>query len=146
MVTAFIQAAIVFGLVYLMGFRPLVSSITIVLSFGLVLVFSLCNVGFGLITATIAKSSGAATGIAFLFLLPQLFLGTFVGASLSGAAQSASRFVPSFYVTDALTSLLLRGAPMTSPTILLDIAILVVSSVAILIVGILLFGRILRES
>jgi ABC-2 type transport system permease protein len=146
MVTAFVQAAIVFGLVYLMGFRPPVSPMTIALSFGLVLVFSLCNVGFGLITATIAKSPGAATGIAFLFLLPQLFLGTFVGASLSGAAQSASRFVPSFYVTDALTSLLLRGAPMASPTILLDIAILVGSSVAILMIGIWLFGTHLREA
>ena len=66
--------------------------------------------GFGLITATIAKSSGAATGLSFLFVLPQMFLGTFVGASLSGAAQIAGKVVPSYYVTDALTSVFLRGA------------------------------------
>ena len=103
--------------------------------------FSLSNVGFGLITATIAKSSGAATGIAFLFVIPQLFLGTFVGASLSSAAQTAGQFVPSYYVTDALTSLFLRGAAITSPTILVDLAILVASCVAILAVGIALYSK-----
>ncbi|MDD1776491.1 MAG: ABC transporter permease, partial [Candidatus Methanomethylicus sp.] len=145
MVTAVIQAAIIFALTYLMGFRPPVSVATMTLAFALVLVFSLCNVGFGLITATLAKSSGGATGIAFIFLLPQLFLGTFVGASLSGAAQSVSRFVPSYYMTDALTSLLLRGAPMTSPTILMDALVLSISSIAILAAGIWLFGRHLRD-
>jgi hypothetical protein len=106
-----------------------------------VLVFSLSNVGFGLITATIAKSAGAATGLSFLFLLPQLFLGTFVGASLSSGAQVAGKFVPSYYVTDALTSLFLRGAALTSPTILLDLAVVSVSCVAILAVGIVLYAK-----
>ena len=92
-------------------------------AFILVLVFSVSNVGFGLITATIAKSSGAATGLSFLFVLPQLFLGTFVGASLSGGAQIAGKFVPSYYVTDALTSLFLRGAALRSVTVLLDLAV-----------------------
>jgi ABC-2 type transport system permease protein len=145
MVTALIQAALIFALVYTLGFRPPVGIPTITLAFLLVLVFSFCNVGFGLITATVAKSPEAATGIAFMFVLPQLFLDTFVGASLSGAAQSASKFVPSYYVTDALTSLLLRGAPMGSPSILMDIAILCLSSVAILLVGIWLFGRRIRD-
>jgi ABC-type transport system involved in multi-copper enzyme maturation permease subunit len=79
---------------YALGFRPAVGVATYVMAFLLVLVFSVSNVGFGLITATIAKSSGAATGLSFLFLLPQMFLGTFVGASLSGAAQTAGKFVP----------------------------------------------------
>jgi hypothetical protein len=65
-------------------------------AFVLVLLFSLSNVGFGLITASVAKSSGAATGLSFLFVLPQLFLGTFVGASLSSTAQVAGKFVPSY--------------------------------------------------
>jgi hypothetical protein len=71
----------------------------------------MCNVGFGLITATLAKSPGAATGISFIFIIPQMFLGTFVGFAMSPSAQAAGRFVPSYYVTDALTSLLLRGRP-----------------------------------
>lgn len=141
MIIALIQAVLVFVMVYVMGFRPSVSADVYIFAFALVLVFSLSNVGFGLITATISKSSGAATGLSFLFVLPQLFLGTFVGASLSGAAQVAGKFVPSYYVTDALTSLFLRGAAITSETVLLDFTVVTVSCAAILAVGIVLYDK-----
>jgi ABC-type multidrug transport system permease subunit len=138
---ALIQATLVFLMIYLLGFKPNVGIPTYAFAFVLVLLFSLSNVGFGLITATIAKSPGAATGISFLFVLPQLFLGTFVGASLSSSAQIAGKFVPSYYVTDALTSLFLRGAAITSPTILLDIATISVSCIAILAIGVILYAK-----
>ena len=141
MVIALVQAALVFVMVYIMGFKPNVGISTYAFAFVLVLMFSLSNVGFGLITATIAKSPGAATGISFLFVLPQLFLGTFVGASLSSAAQVAGKLVPSYYVTDALTSLFLRGAVFTSPLVLLDFTVVSVSCVAILAVGVILYGK-----
>ena len=141
MIIALAQAALLFAMMYVMGFRPTVGLSTYAFTFILVLLFSLSNVGFGLITATLAKTSGAATGIAFLFLLPQLFLGTFVGASLSSGAQIAGKFVPSYYVTNALTSLFLRGAAITSPTVLLDTAAVSVSCIAILAVGIVLYGK-----
>jgi len=138
---ALVQAALVFALTYALGFHPAVGIPTYAFAFILVLVFSISNVGFGLITATIAKSPGAATGIAFLFVIPQMFLGTFIGASLSSAAQTAGQFVPSYYVTDALTSLFLRGASITSQTIIVDFAILSISCVAILAVGIALYSK-----
>jgi len=141
LVIALIQAAIMFAMTYALGFRPDVGIPVYGFAFLLVIVFSVSNVGFGLITATIAKSSGAATGLSFLFLLPQMFLGTFVGASLSGAAQVAGKVVPSYYVTDALTSLFLRGAGLASGVVLLDFAVVSVSCVAILAVGIVLYGR-----
>ncbi len=143
-VIALVQAVLVFSMAYLIGFRPNIEVPTYLFAFALVLVFSLSNIGFGLITATIAKSSGAATGISFIFLLPQLFLGTFVGASLSPSAQVAGRFVPSYYVTDALTSLFLRGAAITSPLVLLDLAILSTFSIAILVIGIILYAKYYR--
>jgi ABC-2 type transport system permease protein len=138
---ALIQAVLLFAVVYVMGFRPNVDAAVYLFAFAFVLIFSLSNIGFGLITATLSKSSGAATGLSFLFLLPQMFLGTFVGASLSGAAQEAGKFVPSYYVTDALTSLFLRGAALTSPTVLLDFAAVSVSCVGILAVGIFLYAK-----
>jgi len=138
---ALIQAALVFAMTYIMGFKPAVGIPSYVFAFILVLIFSVSNVGFGLITATIAKSSSAATGLSFLFVLPQLFLGTFVGASLSGGAQIVGKFIPSYYVTDALTSLFLRGAPLTSITILLDLAVVSISCIGILIVGIVLYAK-----
>ena len=140
-VIALIQAILVFVMVYVMGFRPDVGIGVYAFAFVLVLVFSLSNVGFGLITATISKTSGAATGLSFLFVLPQLFLGTFVGASLSGVAQTAGRIVPSYYVTDALTSLFLRGAAFTSSAVLLDTVVISGSCIAILAVGIVLYGK-----
>lgn len=141
---ALIQAALVFAMMYALGFRPQVGIPVYVFAFILVLLFSLSNVGFGLITATIAKSSGAATGLSFLFVLPQLFLGTFVGASLSSGAQVAGRFVPSYYVTDALTSLFLRGVAINSLAVLLDATIVSLFCVAILAVGIILYGKYFR--
>ena len=144
MIIALIQAALVFAMMYIMGFRPQVGIPTYAFAFVLVLLFSLSNVGFGLITATIAKTSGAATGLSFLFVLPQLFLGTFVGASLSSGAQIVGKIVPSYYVTDALTSLFLRGAAITSMTVLLDTTIVSVFCVAILAVGIVLYGKYFR--
>ncbi|MGD0329760.1 MAG: ABC transporter permease [Nitrososphaeria archaeon] len=141
MVIALIQAALVFVMVYLLGFRPSVGIPVYTFAFILVLLFSLSNVGFGLITATVTKSPGAATGVAFLFVLPQLFLGTFVGASLSSGAQLAGKFVPSYYVTDALTSLFLRGAAIFSPTVLLDLTVISVSCAAILAMGIALYAK-----
>ncbi len=141
---ALIQAALVFVMTYALGFRPTVDAAAYGFAFVLVLAFSLSNVGFGLLTATISKTASAATGLSFLFVLPQLFLGTFVGASLSGGAQAAGKFVPSYYVTNALTSLFLRGAAITSPTILFDFAVVAVSCIAILLVGIVLYAKYYR--
>jgi len=141
MAIALIQAALVFAMTYALGFRPNVGIAAYSFAFILVLVFSLSNIGFGLITATISKSSGAATGLSFLFVIPQLFLGTFVGASLSGGAQIAGKFVPSSYVTNALTSVFIRGASVASGTVLFDLAVVCVSCVAILILGIVLYAK-----
>jgi hypothetical protein len=70
-----------------------------------------------------------------------MFLGTFVGAALSSIAQVAGHFVPSYYVTDALTSLLLRKASITSLTVLLDLATTSFSSLTVLAFGVLLFRK-----
>jgi ABC-type multidrug transport system permease subunit len=141
MITAMVQVAIVFLVAFLVGYRPLGTATSFVSAFLILSIFSLCCVGFGLIAATLAKSSGAATGIAFIFIMPLMFLGTFVAAALSGVVKEAGKFVPSYYVTDALTSLFLRGAPVTSPIIMLDILVVTVYSVIVLIVGIVLYGK-----
>ncbi len=141
MIAALIQVALVFVMAYIVGYRPNIGIVGFVLAFFIVLIFSLCNVGFGLITATLAKSPGAATGIAFIFIMPQMFLGTFVGFALSPIAQAAGKFVPSYYVTDALISLLLRGAPVSSPTILLDVLVVSICSAIALLLGIVLFKK-----
>ncbi|MDH5634868.1 MAG: ABC transporter permease [Candidatus Bathyarchaeota archaeon] len=138
---AMIQVAIVFLVAILVGYRPLGEATSFISAFLILSIFSLCCVGFGLIAATLAKSSGAATGIAFIFIMPLMFLGTFVSVALSGIVKEAGKFVPSYYVTDALTSLFLRGAPVTSPTILLDILVVTIYSLVVLMLGIILYGK-----
>jgi len=60
---------------------------------------------------------------------------------MSPTAIAAGKFVPSYYVTDALTSLFLRGAPISSPTILLDLTVVSICSVIVLLLGIILFRK-----
>jgi len=141
LVIGLLQASLVFLCVNALGYHPLANLLGLTVAFVIIAIFAMCNIGFGLITAAIAKSAGAATGISFLFLMPQLFLGTFVGAALSSTAQAAGRFVPAFYVTDALTSLFTRGAVATSQTVMTDLAVVAVSSLVILFIGVQTFKR-----
>ena len=136
-----VQVLLVLGSAYALGFHPDTGPAGLAMGILIATLFALCNVGFGLITASIAKSAGAATGISFIFLLPQLFLGTFVGSALGQSAQMAGRFVPAWYVTDALTSLFARGASPTSGAVLFDLLVVLASSVAILAIGVILFSR-----
>jgi ABC-2 type transport system permease protein len=141
LVIGLFQALLVFACVYALGYVPVGGAPALLVGFFIITVFALCNIGFGLITAAIAKSAGAATGISFVFLMPQLFLGTFVGSALSSTAQAAGRFLPAYYVTDALTSLWTRGAAVTSTAVLTDLAAVSVSSVVILLIGVKAFNR-----
>lgn len=139
-----VQAGLVLASAYALGYRPNAGLPEVILGLIIASIFSICNVGFGLIAGSIAKNAGAATGISFVFLLPQMFLGTYVGMALSSSAQAAGRFVPSFYVSDALNSLFTRGATATSAFVLMDLGVVVASSIAILMAGIFLFRRVGR--
>ena len=141
LVIALVQALLVFACVYALGYHPAADAAGLGVGFLIVTVFALCNIGFGLITAAVSKSAGAATGISFVFLMPQLFLGTFVGSALSSTAQEAGKLFPAYYVTDALTSLWTRGASVTSSAVMTDLAAVAASSVLILATGVLVFRR-----
>jgi ABC-2 type transport system permease protein len=142
MIMAMLQVTLIFLTAFLLGYSPLAGPLGLAMAFVIVSVFSLCCVGFGLITATVAKSAGAATGLSFVFIMPMMFLGTFVSGMSPGTLSGvASRFVPSFYVTDALTSLFLRGVSLSNATILFDFSVVFLCSLVVLLVGILLFRK-----
>ncbi len=145
-VLAIIQALVVFGIAFLIGYRPATGPAGMIMAFIIVSVFSVCCVGFGLITAAVSKSSGAATGISFVFIMPLMFLGTFVSAMAPSALTSAAgRAVPSHYVTESLTNLFLRGASPASASVLTDLGILVAFSAGILVIGVALFRKIGKD-
>ncbi len=131
-----IQVLMVYIISNLMGFKPQSSILGILYALTIVLFLVLCNVGFGLITASLVNNSGAVMGLSFVFILPQMLLGTFVPAS-----PSIARLVPSYYVTDALTSLFLRGASLNSPVIMYDLLIVATVSIVTIAVGILVFNK-----
>jgi ABC-2 type transport system permease protein len=136
MIIAVFQVALVFVVAGIMGFNPKTDLVGILFAFVLVLILALCNVAFGLITASIAKTPSAATGISFIFILPQMFLGTFV--PIAGDIQ---KIVPSYYATHGLTSVLLRGASITGETVVMDLIVLACFGIVSIILGVIFYSR-----
>lgn len=142
MVIGVAQVGLIFAVAFAIGYRPGTDLVGLALAFLLVSVLAVACVGFGLITATLAPSSSAATGIAFLFVIPQMFFGTFVsGMAPSTLTSAVGQFMPAYYVTDALTNLFLRGVPASNAIVLADLAWVSVASVLVLAVGIVLFRK-----
>ncbi len=138
MLIAIIQLTIVFLLSLLMGYRPNVDVFGVIMAFIFMLFLSLCSVGLGLITATIAKSAGAASGLSFIFILPQMFFGTFI--ILPEGIRIISAFLPSYYVTDAITVIFGGGSPF-AVGILIQLGIIALMGLVIVILGIFLFRK-----
>ncbi|MHA2118051.1 MAG: ABC transporter permease [Candidatus Thorarchaeota archaeon] len=139
MVIAVIQVLLVFTTSYAIGYRPATDVSGLAFAFAMLLTFSLVNVGFGLIAATISKSAEIASGVSFIFIMPQMFLGTFM--PLGGGAEIVGQFMPSNYVTNALTTIFLRGAPVSTLSIWMDLALVFAIGMVVLLVGIVLFRR-----
>jgi ABC-2 type transport system permease protein len=133
-----IQVAIVAILSFILGFRSSGGALGLVFAFIFVVFLSICSVGLGLITATVAKSAGAATGISFIFILPQMFFGTFI--PLTPTTEIIASFLPSFYVTNALTSIF-NGEPVFSIDILRNLLFISIIAVIIITVGILIYKK-----
>ena len=142
MVVGIAQVGLIFAVAFGVGYRPGTDLVGLALAFLLVSVLAVACVGFGLITATLARSASAATGIAFLFVIPQMFFGTFVsGMAPSAVTASVGQFMPAYYVTDALTNLFLRGVAPSNLVVLGDLVWVSVAGALVLAVGIVLFRR-----
>ncbi len=142
MTMALIQVSVIFAMAFAVGYSPSTGAAGIAIAFIGVSIFALTCVGFGLIAASIAKTPEAATGIAFIFIMPQMFLGSFVSATIqSDSAATIGRFVPSYYVTDMLTHLFLRGADVTSSAVMTNLVVIIVTAVVVLVLGVFIFQR-----
>jgi ABC-2 type transport system permease protein len=136
LVTGVVQVLIILGSSILMGFRPQTGLTGIIVAMVATLLLVVVNVGFGLIVASISKTSSSATGIGFIFILPQMFLGSFVPAP-----ESVSRLAPTFYVTETLKNLFLRGAEAGSMAVQFNILILVLYALTVASLGVYIFNR-----
>ncbi len=139
MIVAIIQVVMIFLTSYLIGYRPATGLIGIGFALLVLAVFSLSCVGLGLIAATFSNSADGATGLAFMVAMPQMFLGTFM--PLGGIADTIASIMPSTYVTDALTTLFLRGAVVTTLSIWIDLALVLAAGIIVVFAGILVFEK-----
>ena len=137
MLISIVQVVVVITLAYLLGFRPNSGVEGIILALPVTAIFALSSVGLGLITATVSKTPEVATGISFVFILPQMFFGTFLPAT--SATQQIATFIPSFYLLDAL-KLVFEGRLMAT-NLLLDLAVISMVSVLVITIGIILFEK-----
>jgi ABC-type multidrug transport system permease subunit len=137
MLISIVQMIIVFTLAFLLGFRPESGIQGIVLALPVTATFSLSSVGLGLITATLSKTPETATGISFVFILPQMFFGTFM--PITSITQQIVKFIPSYYLLDAL-KMIFEGDWMNT-YIFLDLGVISIVSITLVVIGILLFEK-----
>ncbi len=96
-------------------------------------------VGFGPLTASIAKNTSAASGISLIFIVSMMVFGTFL-AVFDAATYRSVHFTPNFYAADAPT-LVFRGETLASPQIWKDFLILLAISIVLIVAGVELFRR-----
>jgi ABC-type multidrug transport system permease subunit len=134
-----IQLLLGLGVAIAVGFRPVNDVIGYLLVFLVMVIFSFSSVGFGMITATMAKTAGAAGGLAFVFIVPQQIFGTFLPPSFLGLA-SLEWIIPSWYPS-RLMGLIFAGTTLTYWEIWVRFGLLFAFSVAIYAFGIVLYEK-----
>jgi ABC-2 type transport system permease protein len=137
MVIAMIQVIVIIALAYLLGFRPESGFAGILISIPITAIFALSSVGLGLITATVSKRPETGTALSFIFILPQMFFGTFI--PVTSSTQSIAQFVPSHYLFEGL-QLIFQGS-WTTNQFLFDLAVISIVSVLIIVLGVIMFDR-----
>jgi ABC-type multidrug transport system permease subunit len=137
MIIAIVQVIVVIVLACLLGFRPECNLFGILVALPVTAIFALSSVGLGLITATVSKRPETGTGLSFLFILPQMFFGTFI--PISSSTQNIARLVPSHYLFDGL-QLIFQGK-WASVELFIDLGVISIVSLLIIIIGIMLFEK-----
>jgi ABC-2 type transport system permease protein len=139
MFIAVFQALIVLLVARLLGYEPLGGLAGLLLATLFLALLAITAVGLGLITAAVAKESGAASGIAMIFIVPMMIFGTFL-AVFDETTRTIARFMPNYYVTDSLSVIFHTGS-VTDSVIWQNLLILVTIALVVVILGIQLFKR-----
>lgn len=134
-----IQLLLGLGAAVAVGFRPVNGVLGYLLVFVVMVIFTFSSVGFGMITATFAKTASAAGGLAFVFIVPQQIFGTYIPPAFLGAG-SLEWVIPSWYPT-RLMGLIFAGTPLTYWEIWARFGVLLAFSIVIYVIGILLYER-----
>jgi ABC-2 type transport system permease protein len=137
MVIAVFQALIVLLVARILGYVPMGGLVGLLLASLFLALLAITAVGLGLITAAVAKDSGAASGLAVIFIVPMMMFGTFL-AVFDDTTRNIARFMPNYYVTDSLSVIFHTGS-LSDPVIWQNLLILALISLVIVVVGMKLF-------
>ena len=139
MMMAVVQGLIVLGVSKLLGYEAQVTVLSIVIIAVFLGILAVVAVGFGLLTATVAKNAGAASGLSIIYILPMMVFGSFL-AVFDEATYKIARFTPNFYTTDTFMRIF-YGTPLTEWVIWKNLLILLAIAVIVVFAGIQLFKR-----
>jgi ABC-2 type transport system permease protein len=136
-----VQFGLGYGIAYALGYRPELSFARYILAIVFLLLLTFCSVGFGLITAHLAKSASAAGGLAFAFIVPQQILSSIIPPWVMGL-ENVAKAMPSYYAQDSLYFYIFNTAqPLTNSTLWMNFGILVAISVVIYAIGIFIYEK-----
>ncbi|MCK5645076.1 MAG: ABC transporter permease [Gammaproteobacteria bacterium] len=136
-----VQFGLGYGIAYALGYRPELTFVRYLLAIVFLLLITFCSVGFGLITAHLAKSASAAGGLAFAFIVPQQIFSSIIPPWVMGLDKVA-KAMPSYYAQDSLYFYIFNTAEsLTNPTLWMNFGILLAISVGVYIIGIIVYEK-----
>jgi ABC-2 type transport system permease protein len=139
MIIAVFQALIVLLVARLLGFEPQGGLVGLLLACVFLALLAVAAVGLGLITAAVAKESGAAGGLSAIFIVPMMMFGSLL-AVFSATTRNIARFMPNYYVSDSL-SVIFHTGRVSDPVIWQNLLILALISAVLVVAGMLVFKR-----
>jgi ABC-type multidrug transport system permease subunit len=139
MLIATFQGLIVLLVARLLGFEPQGGLVGLLLAALFLALLGVTAVGLGLITAAVAKDSGAAGGLSVIFIVPMMMFGALL-VVFNETTRNIARFMPNYYVSDSLSIIFLKGS-VSDPVIWQNLLILAIISLIVVVAGIQIFKR-----
>lgn len=139
MLIAVFQGLIVLLVARVLGYEPLGGLVGLLLAALFLALLGISAAGLGLITAAVAKNSGAASGLAVIYIVPMMMFGSLL-AVFNETTRNIARFMPNYYLSDSLSIIFHKGN-VSDPVILQNLLILASITLVIVFAGIQLFKR-----
>lgn len=139
MIIATFQGLIVLLVARLLGYVPLGGVSGLLLAVVFLALLAVTAVGLGLLTAAVSKSSGVASGLAVIYIVPMMMFGALL-AVFNEPTRMIARFTPNYYVSDSL-SIIFHTGQVADPAVYQNLLILGLFSVVVVVLGIQLFKR-----
>ena len=139
LIIATCQGLIALLVARLLGFQPKGGLIGLLLAVLFLALLAVSAVGLGLLTAAISKDSGAAGGLAAIFIVPMMMFGALL-AVFDDTTRTIAKFTPNYYVSDSLSIIFHQGS-LSDPLIWQNLLILAAISLVLVVAGIQLFRK-----